>query len=121
LEKAIGIYGLEPGQWMDVEWPPEAHLWDEGNVYTTEFEPCAAHVEEESYNCPDCDASVEEVVEHMAQWKWTTTLWIHEIDFDQEGQERDREIYSDRAFEVATTEQDPRDIMIGPPGARRRW
>jgi hypothetical protein len=121
LEKAIGIYDLEPGQWMEVEWPPVAHLWDPGIVYTTEFEPCAAHLEEESDDCSDCDASVREVVDQMAQWKWTTTLWIHEITFDQDGREYDSEIYRDQAFEVAITEQDPRDIVIGPPGAGWRW
>ncbi|MET0996568.1 MAG: hypothetical protein ABWY20_22000 [Mycobacterium sp.] len=36
--EAIGIYDLQPGQWIELEWPPAAHLWDPGNVYTTEFE-----------------------------------------------------------------------------------
>ena len=56
LEKAIGIYGLEPRQWIDLEWPPVAHLWDPGAVYTTEFESCPAHVEQGSDDCPDCQA-----------------------------------------------------------------
>ena len=121
LENAIGIYELLPGQWMEVEWPPEAHLWDEGYVSTTQFEPCAVHVDEECDDCPDCDASVHEIVEQMAQWKWTTTLRIHEIDFHYNGQERDREVCCDQAFKVAITEQDPRDIMIGPPGRDEHW
>jgi hypothetical protein len=57
----------------------------------------------------------------MAQWKWTTTLRINEIEFDREGTERDVEIHSDNTFEVAIIEQDPRNIMIGPPGEGRYW
>jgi hypothetical protein len=57
----------------------------------------------------------------MAQWKWTTTLVIYEIAFDHEGRESDREIHTDQVHEVAITEQDPRDIMIGPPGEGRHW
>jgi hypothetical protein len=121
LEKAIDTYGVEPGQWMEVEWPPVAHLWDPGNVYTTEFEPCAGHVEEESDDCAVRDASVHEVVEQMAQWKWTTTLRINQIGFDAMGSECDEEVHCDNAFEVAIIDQDPRELMIGPPGEGERW
>lgn len=129
LENAIRIFGLEPGQWIDLEWPPRAHLWDPGIVYTTDFEPCQAHTDvyygsgdsSASHDCPDCEASVREVVQQMAQWKWTTTLRIHQIGFDAEGRECDKEIYSDNTFEVAIIKQDPRDIVIGPPGEGRRW
>lgn len=120
LERAVGIYDLEPGQWLDLEWPPMAHLWDPGIVYTTELEPCQAHVEQDADDCAECDASVHEVVEQMAQWKWTTTLRIHEIAFDREGRECASEIYCDQAFEVAIIEQDPRDVMIGPRGRGQR-
>lgn len=64
---------------------------------------------------------MREVVQQMAQWKWTTTLRIHQIGFDAEGRECDKEIYSDNTFEVAIIKQDPRDIVIGPPGEGRRW
>jgi hypothetical protein len=103
-----------------------AHL---GNTDTTDFEPCDAHaaIYGESADtgicddCPDCQGSVREVVEQMAQWKWTTTLRINEIAFDREGIECDVEIYSDNTFEVAIIEQDPRNIMIGPPGEGGHW
>jgi hypothetical protein len=121
LERAIGVYGLEPGQWFDLEWPPTAHLWTPGHVYTTDFEPCAAHLEADDEDCPDCQDSVREVVEEMAQWKWTTTLRIYEIEFDHEGREVDHEVHAEQAYEVAITEQDPREIVIGPPGAGTRW
>jgi hypothetical protein len=121
LERAIATYGLEPGQWIDLEWPPVAHLWSLGNVYTTEFQPCTAHAEADVDNCPDCQASVREVVEEMAQWKWTTAFRVQEITFDHEGRESDREVYTDQAHEVAITEQDPREILTGPPGADKRW
>lgn len=124
-ERAIESCGLEPGQWIDMEWPPRASLWSEGNVYVTDFEQCPAHADEDNEqvtnDCPDCQASAREVVEDMAQWKWTTTLWIREIGFDRDGREYDTEVYIDQAFEVATTEQDPRDIRIGPPGRGERW
>jgi hypothetical protein len=125
LERAVDTYGLEPGQWIELEWPPTAHLWDPGDVYITEFEQCPAHADEDreeiTDDCPDCQGSVREVVETMAHWKWTTTLRIHEIEFDHEGRESDQEVYTDQAHEVAVTEQDPRELMVGPPGAGTRW
>ena len=121
LERAIDTYELEPGQWIDLEWPPTAHLWSLGNVYTTDFEPCPAYPDKSNDDCPDCEDSAREVVEDMAQWKWTTTLVIYEIAFDHEGRESDREIHTDQVHEVAITEQDLRDIMIGPPGEGRHW
>lgn len=129
IEEAIRIYGLEPGQWIDLEWPPRAHLWDPGNVYTTDFQPCETHADlyyesDDSTacdDCPDCQDSVREVVEQMAQWKWTTAMTINEIAFDAEGYEHSVEVYSDNAFEVAIIEQDPREVIIGPPGEGRHW
>ncbi|UQX10184.1 hypothetical protein [Candidatus Mycobacterium methanotrophicum] len=125
MEEAIRIYGLEPGQWIELEWPPTAGLWDPGNVYATEFEPCEAHAEPDDAgawdDCPDCQDSVREVIERMAQWKWTTELRIYQIGFDAGGNERDEEVYSDNAFEVAIIEQDPREILIGSPGEGRQW
>jgi hypothetical protein len=128
LEKAISIHGLEPGQWMEVEWPPEAHLTDPGHVYTTEFEPCETHVErydesgdETAFDgCQHC-YNAERVVENLAKWSFTTELKINEICFDREGEEFEKEIYCDRAFSVAIIEQDPGHILIGPPGQGRRW
>lgn len=121
LEYAIGIFGVEPGQWVELDWPPAAHLWDPGRVYQTDFEPCEAHVDEESEGCAACDESVQQLTERNAQWKWTTTLRINEIAFDRDGKEYSTEIYSDQAFEVATTEQDPREIVIGTPGQGKQW
>lgn len=118
LEKAIEIYGLEPGQWMELEWPPTASLLTPGSVYTTEFEPCAVHAEFEAgmADCEDCAASVREVVDQVAQWNWSAKLTVKRIDFDGAGMERQAEVYEDPAFEVAVIEQDPRDLVIGP-----RW
>ncbi len=122
LEEAIRIYGIEPGQWFDVEWPPVAHLYDPGHVYRTDFEPCDSHAEDGGDDeCVDCQDSVRHVVEDMAQWKWTTTLNINEIGFDREGREFSTTTHVDQAFEVATTHQDPREILIGPPGPGRNW
>lgn len=122
LEMAIGIYGVEPGQWFELEWPPGAHLYDPGDVCTTEFVPCDAHVEGDgNEDCVACTASVRQVVESMAEWKWTTTLRINEIGFDRDGAESSAEVHTEQAFEVAFTEQDPREIVIGPPGRGQLW
>jgi hypothetical protein len=122
MEKAIGAYELEPGQWIELEWPPTAGLWDPGYVYTTDYEPREAHAHEGAYgDCPDCADSVQEVVESMAQWRWTTTLQVNQLAFDREGNECRDEVFSDNAFEVAIVEQDPRHIVIGPPGEGRNW
>ncbi len=52
----------------------------------------------------------------MAQWKWTTALRINEIAFDRDGREFSRECHFEQGVEIATTHQDPREILIGPPG-----
>lgn len=122
LEKAVGIYGLEPGDWLELDWPPRGSLWSPGHVYMTPMEPCEAHIEDDGDDeCEDCVASVRQDVEEMAQWKWITTLRFNEIRFDRDGAEYVAEVDIDQAFEVAITEQDPREILIGPPGHDTRW
>ncbi|MBN3453336.1 hypothetical protein [Mycolicibacterium sp.] len=122
LDEAVRIYGIEPGQWFDLEWPPVAHLWDPSHVYQSAFEPCEAHVEDDGDDdCAGCQDSVRDAVEDMAQWKWTTTLRIHEISYDGEGQEFSTPTYVEQGYEVAATQQDPRQILIGPPGQGRYW
>jgi len=129
LEKAVRIYDLEPGPWIELEWPPTPYLWDSGHVYTTDFEPCEVHAgpywasDDTSIcdDCPDCQASIREVIERMAQWKWIASLRMNEIGFDRDGNEYDTEVYGDNAFEVGIIEQDPRNLMIGPPGEGRFW
>lgn len=122
LEEAIRIYGIEPGQWFDLDWPPVAHLYDPGHVHQTDFVSCDAHVNDDGDDdCQDCLDSVRDVVENMAEWKWTTALRINEIGFDRDGEEFSTECYSEQAFEVLTTRQDPREVLIGPPGQGRHW
>ncbi len=96
MEEAIRIQGLEPGQWIELDWPPVGHLWSEGSVH-------------------------EGVIDQMAIWKFTTTMRIHEIAFDDYGREFFREDYAEPGFEVAAIEQDPREIIIGPPGEGENW
>ena len=129
MEKAIRIYDLEPGHWIELEWPPTAGLADPGYMDTTEFQPCEAHADlyfDSDNNtvcddCSDCQASVQEVVEKMAQWSFTTTLRVNQLAFDRDGNECHDEVFSDNAFEVAVIEQDPRSIIVGPPGEGRHW
>ena len=101
LEEAIRIHGLEPGQWIELEWPPTAGLWDPGQV--------------------NVDASEHEVVEEMAQWKWLAPLRILELEFTIDGSVGRREVYCDPAHEVAITTQDPREVLVGPPGKGIVW
>lgn len=122
LEEAIRIYGIEPGQWFELDWPLVAHLYDPGSVYQTEFEPISEHAEEDGDDeCVACQDSVRQVIEDQAQWKWTTTLRINEIAFDRDGREISHEFHIKKGVAVATTSQDPRDILTGSPGAGWRW
>ncbi|MFF7944755.1 hypothetical protein ACFZC5_34090 [Nocardia gamkensis] len=129
MESWIDAFGLEPGHWIELDWPPEANLWSLGHLYRTEFEPCEAHAEayddvdgDESYfeDCADC-SQVEVIVEEMAQWTWSTSVNLMKLYFSSEGEELDRRVYRDGSFEICTMEQDPRDIVIGPPGRGSRW
>ncbi|MET4164939.1 MULTISPECIES: hypothetical protein [Gordonia] len=122
LDTAVNTYGVSPGEWFAVEWPPtEGSLWSPGSLVTSEWEPCEAHADDpdsdEAEDCIRCEDSVSTDVDEMAVWKFTTTLTQYRIGFDRSGSlVRDRfaeEI--DRAFEVREFTQDPRLIRIGPP------
>lgn len=118
LDEYIRSRGLEPGEWVDMEWPPEPSLWTEGHWYWSEIEPCSAHEEEESDDiCVDCEDSRTPVIDQMAEWHWTTTVLTYELNFMEDGSECERE-YTEHGYEVATVEQDPRDVLLGPS---RRW
>lgn len=114
-DKYIALHGLARGEWVDMEWPPEPSLWREGGCYLTDGEPCAAHLEDgEPDDCADCQDSVTEEVDVMAEWHWTTTVRTYEIGFSADGAEQQDE-YVDHGYLVATVEQDPRDVLLGPP------
>lgn len=118
LDEYIESRGLEPGEWVDMEWPPEASLWTEGHWYWSEIEPCPDHKEEDPEDvCMDCEDSRTPVIDQMAVWHWTTTVQTYELEFREDGSERESE-YADHGYEIATVEQDPRDVLLGPP---RRW
>lgn len=125
IESAISTYGIEPGQWFEVEWPPEAHLWSPGYGYQTEWEPCEQHFDddnaEQTQGCPDCDASVTVQIESPAEWKFTTELRIYGLAFDSAGNETEREVMDEPGFEVRTLAQDPRYIVLGGPGRDILW
>lgn len=97
LDEAIASLGLGPGQWIELEWPPEAGLWTAGHLSVRAN-------------------SGEETVEEPAQWKWLTTLRIKQLEFRADGAVAERDVYCDPAYEVATTTQHPRTVLIGPPG-----
>ncbi|PXX53343.1 hypothetical protein DFR70_12856 [Nocardia tenerifensis] len=123
LERAIGVYGLGPGQWIELEWPPNGSLTYEGFVYWTQFESCEAHAESDETqleNCAEC-TQPKRVVEEPARWTFYTTMTINAISFDQAGIESSREVYRDNLFEVAVIEQDPGDLVIGPSDPRSLW
>ncbi|MFD3430701.1 hypothetical protein [Nocardia fluminea] len=122
LKKAAESRDLQPGQWIELDWPPTGHLWTPGYVYWTEFESCVTHSdaynergdETEFEDCDDCRQR-ERIVESPAEWTFSVRGSIYEVRFDSQGCERDREIDED-SFEVCMVEQDPANILIGPPG-----
>lgn len=118
LDGYIESRGLGRGEWVDMDWPPEPSLWTEGHWYWSEVEPCPAHQEEcPEDECVDCEDSRKPVVEQMAEWHWTTTVHVYELEFRDDGSEYERED-AEHGYQVATVEQDPRDVLLGPP---RRW
>ncbi|GAA1482652.1 hypothetical protein GCM10009624_30920 [Gordonia sinesedis] len=128
LDKAVSIYGLEPGEWYTLEWPPtEASLWSVGEVTRTDWEPCGEHEDspetDEAAECVSCAESVQETVVEHAIWKFAASLTRIRLGFDADGALVDEyggaEV--DSSFEVREILQDPRDILIGPPGRGRRW
>ncbi|BBY96927.1 hypothetical protein [Mycolicibacterium fallax] len=125
LEDAVRLHGLAPGRWIELEWPPTAGLATPGQVVTTSFAPCDRHendADESRWDdCADCQDSVREVVESMAEWTWIAPLTVRQIRFDVDGTERSEVVYADPGHEVATTTQDPRDVLIGPPGRDTKW
>lgn len=93
-----------------------------GSVYRTEFEPCEAHAEDGGDDDrAECQNSVREVVEEMAQWKWPTVLRINEIAFGRDGREFSRECHFEQWVDIATTYQDSREFVVGPPGHGQAW
>jgi hypothetical protein len=60
--------------------------------------------------------SVEDVAAHVALLRKVKQRIVEEL--RASGVESD---YTDQAFEVAITEQDPREIVIGPPGRGQLW
>lgn len=91
-------------------------------MYQTEFEPCDEHVEVDGdEDCSQCQDSVRTVIDQMAQWKWTTTLRINAIAFDDDGREHSTEVHVEQGYEIATTVQDPREVLIGPPARDWHW
>ncbi|WP_279098497.1 hypothetical protein [Gordonia bronchialis] len=128
LDKAIAVYGLDPGEWYTLEWPPtEASLWSTGEIMRTNWEPCGEHEDkpdtDEAAQCVSCAESVQETVVEHAVWKFVARLTKLRLGFDADGTLVDdfgrEEI--DARFEVRELLQDPREILIGPPGRGRRW
>ncbi len=125
LEQAIAVHGIEPGQWYEVEWPPEeANLWSPGYAYPTHGEPCDRHddgvSDEVDDDCDDCRAPAF-VVEAPAEWRFTTELRSRRLVFDENGHDEATVEVVDPAFEIRSLRQDPRCILLGAPGRGTRW
>ncbi|UPG69876.1 hypothetical protein [Gordonia hongkongensis] len=126
LDEAASTYGVAPGEWYSVEWPPtDATLWTPGYLVTSEWKPCDEHTDDpdsdEALECVQCEDSVTTDIEEMAVWKFTTRLTHHRIGFDSNGSlvvERSTEDI-DPSFEVREITQDPRLVRIGPPHGHR--
>lgn len=68
LDEAVSTYGISPGEWYSVEWPPgEGYLWSPGSLVTSEWEPCEAHADDpdsdEADDCMQCEDSASTDVE----------------------------------------------------------
>ena len=93
----------------------------------TNWEPCGEHEDkpdtDEAAQCVSCAESVQETVVEHAVWKFVARLTKLRLGFDADGTLVDdfgrEEI--DARFEVRELLQDPREILIGPPGRGRRW
>ncbi|WP_338857282.1 hypothetical protein WDY80_08135 [Gordonia hongkongensis] len=126
LDEAVSTYGVAPGEWYSVEWPPtECSLLTPGYLVTSEWEPCDEHTDDPdgdvALECVRCGDSVTTDIEEMAVWKFTTKLTHHRIGFDSKGSlvvnRFTEEI--DPLFEVREITQDPRLIRIGLPHGHR--
>lgn len=125
LDEMISRVGLEPGQYVDIEWPPEANLWSTGHVYQTPWEPCTAHEDEPDAgatdNCGECEASVRTVVEEPAEWRFSTAATVYRLSFGDDGEIEWIEDYSETHVDIRSLTQDPRYVVIGPAGRGERW
>ncbi|MEV4158039.1 hypothetical protein AB0J48_33940 [Nocardia salmonicida] len=126
LEKVATQNRLEPGQWIELEWPPRAYLWSEGSAYRTDFEPCEAHTElcdgdeaDESVfgECDDC-TQPDWFVEVPATWNFTAEMTLFEVAFDHTGEQRCDEVARESVDVFQYSELDPAQIVIGTWRAR---
>ncbi|APE36867.1 hypothetical protein BOX37_26340 [Nocardia mangyaensis] len=126
LEKVATQHRLEPGQWIELEWPPRASLWSEGYAYRTTFEPCEPHAElddrdeaDESVvgECDDC-IQPDWFVEVPATWNFTAEMTRFEVAFDHAGEEQHHEVERDSVEVFQYSELDPAQIVIGTWRAR---
>ncbi|MGW5923479.1 hypothetical protein ACWFPY_31200 [Nocardia fluminea] len=127
LEKVVAQHRLEPGQWIELEWPPRwADLYSEGYAYRTTFEPCEAHTElydgdeaDESVfgECDDC-TQPDWFVEEPATWNFTAEMTRFEVAFDHAGEQRHHEVERERVEVFQYSELDPAQIVIGTSRAR---
>ena len=122
LERLIERDGIDPGHWYELEWPPRAHLWDAGHVYETDWECCDKHADEQATEgCIECDASVRQIVESPARWKFTVEVRTLRLRFDEVGNETEVHVAMERDVEIGELSQDPRRILVGEPGRGVRW
>ncbi|MBY6685145.1 hypothetical protein HQ305_00285 [Rhodococcus sp. BP-149] len=112
LERVIAQYGIDPGHWYDIEWPPEASLYDPGHVDETEMVLCEQHQEASPEGCPACEGSVREVVESLARWVFHADVRSYRLSFDGSGREIEHHVATERGVEVGSITQDPREIGI---------
>ncbi|WP_342802094.1 hypothetical protein [Nocardia sp. No.11] len=122
LERVVAQYALEPGQWIELEWPPQAYLWSEGHSYRTTFEACETHsdendgdetIESELEECGDCTQS-EWVIEKPATWNFTAMMTVREVVFDHSGEQQFDEVERTSVDVFQYSELDPAQIVIGP-------
>ncbi|WP_344989299.1 hypothetical protein [Tsukamurella soli] len=121
MDAYIADFGLGPGEWIDVHWPPVAALQTAGRIVIAPMRPCDYHARtwtEPDGRCRDCVATLAVVVDEPARWSFTTRLARLALAFDGVGRPRFHTVFVAVAHTVGELEQDPRDVLLGPADGR---
>lgn len=137
LERAIEVYGIEPGRWYEMEWPPRDAVLISPGALADAGELCLVHGVDTAL--PECEmvsgsASTEgvpvgcrpfalpgRVVDDYATWEFRTVLRRHTLTYDDDGVRIEASEIVDEVFVAANVSQDPRELIIGPRGRDLIW
>lgn len=108
--------GLEPGESLDLEWPPHGYLWTDGDWGWSEPEYCDEHPEPVA-DCALCAGEVVEPVVHdEARWRWAANVTVDRTDLLDDGAVDVRSVHEE-SWLLGETAHDPRHVEYAPPDA----